>query len=101
MVAVSASRSLMSSRMWAALVSEAASAVTLADQQATAIRSRRSCRSLSARPGRSQTQVRTPAGVGCAHRMRGRLPVRLVMMNSLKQVRSRCRMIRHHARAMM
>ena len=30
------------------------------------------------------------------HSRKGRLPVRLVMMNSAKQVRIRCRVIRHH-----
>ena len=32
-----------------------------------------------------------------AHKISGRLPVRLVMMNSEKQVRMRCRVIRHHS----
>ena len=32
------------------------------------------------------------------HSRNGRLPVRLVMMNSAKQVRIRCRVIRHHTR---
>jgi len=34
--------------------------------------------------------------VGRAHKISGRLPVRLVMMNSEKQVRMRCRVTRHH-----
>ena len=47
------------------------------------------------RPGRSQIHTRSPTGVGRAHKISGRLPVRLVMMNSEKQVRMRCRVTRH------
>ena len=96
MVPVRASRRLRSSRMNAALPDEAASAVAAVAQQATAILSSRPSRSSRDRPGRSQIQTRSPTGVGMAHKMSGRLPVRLVMMNSEKQVRMRCRVIRHH-----
>ena len=40
------------------------------------------------------TRVPRP-GSGVAHKISGRLPVRLVMMNSEKQVRMRCRVTRH------
>ena len=93
---VRASRRLMSIRTNAALDREAASATAVEAQQATAILSSRSSRSSRARPGRSQIQTRSPTGVGRAHKISGRLPVRLVMMNSEKQVRMRCRVIRHH-----
>jgi hypothetical protein len=36
-----------------------------------------------------------------AHKMSGRLPVRLVMMNALKQTRIRCRVIRHQQTAVI
>ena len=95
MVPVSTSRRLMSSRTNAALDREAASARAAVAQQATAILSSRSSRSSRARPGRSQIHTRSPTGVGRAHKISGRLPVRLVMMNSEKQVRMRCRVTRH------
>jgi hypothetical protein len=85
----------MSSRTNAALDRDAASATALDAQQATVILSSRSIRSSRARPGRSQIQTRSPTGVGRAHKISGRLPVRLVMMNSEKQVPMRCRVIRH------
>ena len=100
MVPVRASRRLRSSRMNAALPDEAASAVAAVAQQATAILSSRPSRSSRDRPGRSQIQTRSPTGVGMAHKMSGKLPVRLVMMNSEKQVRTRCRVIRHQANAL-
>src|SRR5690348_779280 len=95
MVPPRTSRRLMSSRTKAALEAEAASARAALAQQATAILSSRLCRSSSDRPGRSQIHTRSPTGVGRAHRISGRLPVRLVMMNSEKQVRTRCRVTRH------
>ena len=47
------------------------------------------------RPGRSQIHTRSPTGVGRAHKISGRLPVRFLMMNSEKLVRMRCRVTRH------
>ncbi len=87
----------MSSRMNAALEVDAVSARAAEAQQATAILSSLFCRSSRDRPGRSQIHTRSPTGVGRAHKISGRLPVRLVMMNSEKQVRMRCRVTRHQA----
>ena len=101
MVPVSTSRRLMSSRMNAALDRDAVSARAVLAQQATAILSSRFCRSSRDRPGRSQIHTRSPTGVGRAHRISGRLPVRLVMMNSEKQVRMRCRVTRHQVAWLM
>ena len=96
---VSGSRRLMSIRTSAEFDALAWSATTLIAQQAAAISSAWSWTSARHRPGRSQTHSRSPAGVGRAARISGRLPVRLVMMNSLKQVRMRCLLTRHQASA--
>ena len=98
---VSGSRRLMSIRTSAEFDADAMSATTAVAQQAAAISSVRSWMSARHRPGRSQIHSRSPAGVGRAARISGRLPVRLVMMNWLKQVRMRCRVTRHQATALM